>query len=106
MDCIETQRYMTAFRTLRSAIEENQDFEDRLSLDDKTALDVLCSCLHIVVAERGVGSDAMRNYPRTAGFCERMAFLLTRKLLGDKSAGKEVDTLMFCNEAIKKLRYN
>lgn len=106
LDCIEAQRYVTAFRTLRSAIEENQDFIDRLSLDDRTAIDVLYSCLHIVMAGTGTGSDAMKNYPQRAGVCERMAFLLTKKLLGDRSAGKEVETLMFCNEAINKLRYN
>jgi len=39
-------------------------------------------------------------------FYERLALLLTKKLLGDSDASEEVNTLMFCHDALAKHRRN
>ena len=106
LDCIESQSYLKAFRTLSSVIDEHDDFGDGLSLEEKTELDVLYSCLHIIVSESGGDSGFAGGISQTVGIYERLSLLLIKKLLGDKSAGKEVEMLMFCRDAIRQLRMN
>lgn len=103
---LETESYLMAFRTLAAIEAEYEDPEDWLSLETKTDLDVLHTCLSIVVGERAGHPATVRSYAQTSGFYERLAYLLTKKLLGDEASGKAVDTLMICEEVLRKVRRN
>lgn len=103
---LQTGSYLMAWRALNALGNENEEFRNTLSLEAKTDLDVLHTCLGIVVGERAGHPVAVRNFADTTGLYERMAFLLTRRLLGDSDAGTEIDMLMFCEEALGKVRWN
>ena len=47
-----------------------------------------------------------KNYAHKVAVYERLANLLTRRLLGDRAVGPEIDTVFFCEEALGKERWN
>lgn len=103
---LETESYLMAYRALTAIEKEYDDPDEWLSIETKTDLDVLHTALRIVIGERSGHLETLRKYAQNTGFYERLAYLLTKKLLGNKTAGLEVDTLMFCEEALGKVRRN
>jgi hypothetical protein len=103
---LKSESYMMALRELNKIVADNEAFDIWLSLEANTDLDVLHTCLNILAGERAGHPVAVKNYAQTVGIYERLAYLLTRRLLGDKDAGKEIDTVLFCEDALGKLRWN
>jgi hypothetical protein len=103
---LKSQSYLMALRELNSIIADNEAFDIWLSLEANTDIDVLHTCLSILIGERAGHSIAVKYYAKTVSIYERLAYLLTRRLLGDKDAGKEIDTLLFCEDALEKVRWN
>lgn len=87
---LESESYLMAYRTLHQLVDEHMLLETRVDFD------ALHSSLGIVVGERSGYPDIANQLADTAGFYERLAWLLTRKLLGDEKAGEKADTLMLC----------
>jgi hypothetical protein len=52
-----------------------------------------CPC--IIVGDRGGQTEVAQHLAQTVSIYERMALLLTKKLLGDNRAAAEVDMLLF-----------
>jgi hypothetical protein len=103
---LETESYLMAYRTLNTIVAEHEKSGESLSLEASTAIDVMQTCLRIIVGERVGHPEVARYYAQTVSFYERLALLLTKKLLGDRNAGEEVNLLMFCHEALSKARWN
>jgi hypothetical protein len=105
-DYIETESYMMALMMLNETVSENGEDGERFLREARTDLELLYTCLSIVVSERAGHPDAIRQYSQAGGFYERLALLVTRKLLGDADAGREARALMFCEDAVGNLRQN
>jgi hypothetical protein len=103
---LKSESYLMALRELNAIVADNEAFDIWLSLEANTDLDVLHTCLSILIGERTGHPVAVKNYAHKVSLYERLADLLTRRLLGDKDAGKEIDTLLFCEDALGKVRLN
>jgi len=103
---LESESFLMAYRVLNAVVEEREKSVEPLSLETSTAIDVLQTCLRIVIGDRVGHPEVSRHFAQTVSFYERLALLLTRKLLGDEQAAAEVDILMFCQEALGKIRRN
>jgi hypothetical protein len=103
---LESESYLMAYRMLTSIVEENEPQKESLSLETSTAFDVMQTCLRIIVGDRAGAPEVAKHFAQTVSFYERMALLLTKKLLGDGIAAAEVDILLFCHEALAKHRRN
>ncbi|AOS83925.1 hypothetical protein BIU88_07030 [Chlorobaculum limnaeum] len=103
---LESESYLMAYRTLNAIVAENETSSELLSVETTTAIDVMQTCLRIIVGERVGHPEVARYYAKTVSFYERLALVLTKKLLGDSNAGEEVNILMFCHEALSKARRN
>lgn len=103
---LESESYLMAYRTLNAIVADHEKSGESLSLETSTAIDVMQTCLRIIVGERVGHPEVARFYAQTVSFYERLALLLTRKLLGDSNAAEEVNILMFCQDALTKVRRN
>jgi hypothetical protein len=103
---LKSESYLMALRELDALVEENEKLDIWLSLEANTDIDVLHTCLNIVTGERAGYPVMVKHYAHKVSLYERLATLLTRRLLGDKGAGQEIDTLLFCEEALGKVRWN
>jgi hypothetical protein len=103
---LESESYLMAYRTLNAIVEEREAFGELPSIETSTALDVMQTCLRIIVGERVGHPEVAKHFAQMVSFYERMALLLTKKLLGDESAAAEVDILLFCHDALAKHRRN
>lgn len=103
---LESESYLMAYRTLNAIVAENETSGKSLSLEAVTSLDVMQTCLRIIVGERVGHPEVAKHFAQTVSFYERMVLLLTKKLLGDDSAAAEVDILLFCHDALAKHRRN
>lgn len=105
---LESESYLMAYRAVSTLAAESEASValDRFTVETKTDIDVLHTCLRIIVGERAGNPEVARFYAQTVSFYERLALVLTRRLLGDKAADNEVDALMFCQEALVKTRRN
>ncbi|HHE32564.1 MAG TPA: hypothetical protein ENL07_08060 [Chlorobaculum parvum] len=97
---LESESYMMAYRVLLELADEYMPLATRMDFD------ALHSSLGIVVGERSGHPDISEQLADTAGFYERLAYLLTKKLLGDEEAGEKADTLMLCVAAFGNHRRN
>ncbi len=97
---LESESYLKAYRTLHQLADEYMPLETRVDFD------ALHSSLGIVVGERSGHPEIAKQLADTPGFYERLAWLLTRKLLGDEEAGEKADTLMLCVAAFGNHRRN
>jgi len=103
---LESESYLMAYRTLSAIVAENEASGVSLSVETTTAIDVMQTCLRIIVGERVGHPEVAKHFAQTVSFYERLALLLTKKLLGDSDASEEVNTLMFCHDALAKHRRN
>jgi hypothetical protein len=103
---LKSESYLMALRELNALVEENEALDIWLSLEANTDLDVLQTCLSIVIGERSGDPVTVQNYAHKVSIYERLANVLIKRLLGDKSAGKEIDTILFCEDALGKVRWN
>jgi hypothetical protein len=103
---LQSESFLMAYRVLNVVVEEREKSGELLSLETSTAIDVLHTCLRIVIGDRVGHPEVAKHFAQTVSFYERLALLLTRKLLGDEQAAAEVNTLMFCQEALGKIRRN
>jgi hypothetical protein len=103
---LESESYLMAYRTLNAIVTENEASGELPSLETSTALEVMQTCLRIIVGERVGHPEVAKHFAQTVSFYERLALLLTKKLLGDDSAAAEVDILLFCHDALAKHRRN
>jgi len=97
---IESESYLMAYRELHKLADEYMPLETRMDFD------ALHSSLSIIVGERSGYPDIAEQLADTAGFYERLAYLLTKKLLGDEEAGEKAGTLMLCVAAFGNHRRN
>ncbi len=103
---LKSESYLMALRELNALVEENEKLDLWLSLETNTDLDVLHTCLNIITGERAGHPVAVKYYAHKVAVYERLANLLTRRLLGDRAVGPEIDTVFFCEEALGKARWN
>jgi len=103
---LESESFLMAYRVLNAVVEEREKSKELLSVETATAIDVLHTCLRILIGDRVGHPEVAKHFAQTVCFYERLALLLTRKLLGDEQAAAEVNTLMFCQEALGKIRRN
>jgi hypothetical protein len=103
---LKSESYLMALRELNAIVADNEAFDIWLSLEANTDIDVLHTCMSILIGERAGHPVTVKNYAHKVSLYERLADLLTRRLLGDKEAGNEIDTVFFCEEALAKVRLN
>lgn len=103
---LKSESYLMALRELNALVEENEKLDIWLSLEANTDIDVLHTCLNILTGERSGHPVMVKYYAHKISLYERLAELLTRRLLGDKNAGQEIDTILFCEDALGKVRWN
>ncbi|MBN1928507.1 MAG: hypothetical protein JW764_03090 [Chlorobiaceae bacterium] len=97
---LESESYLMAYRVLHALADEYMPLETRMDFD------ALHSSLSIIVGERSGHPDIVEQLADTVGFYERLAYLLTKKLLGDEDAGEKADILMLCVAAFGNHRRN
>lgn len=103
---LESENYLMAIRELDAIVADNEAFDIWLSLEANTDIDLLHNCLSILAGERLGHPVAMKNYSHAVTLYERLAHLVTRRLLGDRDVAQEIDTILFCEDAIGKVRWN
>ncbi|RXK88449.1 hypothetical protein EST62_02765 [Chlorobaculum sp. 24CR] len=87
---LESESYMMAYKVLHRIADEYMPLETRMDYD------ALHSSLSIIVGERSGYPEIAEELADSAKVYERLAWLLTKKLLGDTEAGEQADTLMLC----------
>jgi hypothetical protein len=98
--------YLMAIRELEAIVADNEAFDIWLPLEANTDIDLLHNCLSILAGERLGHPVAVRHYAHAVRLYERLAHLLTRRLLGDREVAEEIDTILFCEDALGKVRWN
>lgn len=97
---LESESYLMAYRMLHKLADEYMPLATRMDFD------ALHSSLSIIVGERSGHPDVDEQLADTAKLYERLAYLLTKKLLGDEQAGEQADILMLCAAAFGNQRRN
>lgn len=97
---LESESYLMAYKVLHRIADEYMPLETRMDYD------ALHSSLSIIIGERAGHPEIAEELADSAKFYERLAWLLTKKLLGDEEAGEKADTLMLCVAAFGMHRRN
>jgi hypothetical protein len=97
---LESESYMMAYKVLHKLADEYMPLATRMDFD------ALHSSLSIIVGERSGHPEIAEELADSAKFYERLAWLLTKKFLGDEEAGEQADILMLCVAAFGMHRRN